>query len=108
MNAEYHHMIKFYSEKDLGLYYEFEQSLPILDVFSAETEYDINQVIEFFNIRCILDVIDCPKNFDSEKFFGYKNLIPQINKVVGIFFSKINKDCFVSALETVDYQYSCN
>lgn len=106
MNTEHRNMIKFYSEKDLGLYYEFEQSLPILDAFCAETEYDVNQVIELFNIRCILNVIDCPEDFDSERFSGYKNLIPQINKVVGVFFSKITNDCFASILETVDYQYS--
>ena len=106
MNAERHCWIKFYSEKDLGLYYEFEQSLPILDAFSAGTEYDINQVIELFNIRCILGAIDCPEDFDSERFRDYRNLIPQINKVIGVFFGKINKDSFVSVLESVDYQYS--
>ena len=106
MNAEHRNRVKFYSEKDLGLYYEFEQSLPILDAFSADAEYDINQVIELFNIKCILDAIECPKNFDSERFCGYKKLIPQINKVVGVFFGKINKEGFVSVLESVDYQYS--
>lgn len=106
MDTEHHYRIKFYSEKDLGLYYEFERSLPILDAFDAEAEYDINQIIELFNIKCILNVIDCPKDFDLERFEGYKNIIPQINKVVGVFFSTINKDSFASVQESVECRYS--
>ena len=87
----------------MSLYYYFRQALPILDAFNSNTDYDINQIIELYNIKQIINVIDCPQDFELEKFEYYKNFIKEINKTIGIFFCKIGKDNFLSTQESVDW-----
>lgn len=106
MNNAKHLWIKFFSKSDMSLYYYFRQALPILDAFNSSVDYDINQIIELYNIKQIINAIDCPQDFDSEKFEYYKSLIKEINKTIGIFFCKIGNDNFLSTHESVDWEYS--
>lgn len=105
MQKEDYKWIRFYSKEDLGLYHQFESAMPILDSFLPDREYDANQIIELFNIKQILEVIDCPSNVDEDKFSHYKSLTKPINKIVAVFFSKINQDDFLDVLKAIVNPY---
>lgn len=106
MQKEDYQWIRFYSKEDLGLYYQFESARPILDVFSLENNYDINQVLELFNVSQILETIDQPPNLGEDKFAYYKSFIKPINKLVALTFNKINQENFPSLLEAIVNPYT--
>lgn len=105
MQKEDYMWIRFYSKENLSLYHQFESAMPILDSFLPDGEYDINQAIELFNIKQILEVVICPSDVDGDKFSHYKSLIKPINKVVAVFFNKINQGNFLDVLKTIVNPY---
>ena len=105
MQNEEKFRIKFFSKSDLSLYIYFEQALPILDTFSPEKDYDINEILELYNIKLILEAVDCPKNMNAEQFTHYQNFIKPINSLIGKYFNSFAADTFVPVLRNVEYEY---
>lgn len=98
--------VKFYSANDWSIGENLEKAAVILDSFDANEEYtDINQVIELYNIRVLINSGAYLKKWDEESINHYKQISNSTAKVVGKFFGKINDGNFYQLCQSVCIEY---
>ena len=99
--------IKFYSKTDMSVGYYLEKVEKVLDDFDEEKEsYDINQIIEFYNINCYLDEYLPLEIWPAEQKNAYELRGKVLKKHVGVYFAEINEDNLCDIYSEIDFQYN--
>lgn len=83
--------VKFYSPSDLSCGYNLELAGKILESYRDDFEYNINQILEFYNIQLFFNYKCYLTKWDDESIHYYLDISKKFNKKIGTFFSKINK-----------------
>lgn len=98
--------VKFYSREDWGIGPMMKKAEAVLLSFDNNKNYvDINQVIELYNIQQLFDTGITVKNWSEAQYEKYMQITDQFQKVLGVFFSKVDENSIFSAYETVSVLY---
>lgn len=98
--------IKYYSPSDWAGGYNLEKAEQIILNFDNDKEYDINDILEFFNIYKYFDNKVYLTKWDDDYIQKLKDIVKQMKaKVYKYFNTKINEDNIISVYETVDIHY---
>lgn len=98
--------IKYYSPSDWAGGYNLEKAEQIILNFDNDKEYDINDILEFFNIYKYFDNKVYLTKWDDDYIQKLKDIVKQMKvKVYKYFNTKINEDNIISVYETVDIYY---
>lgn len=98
--------IKYYSPRDWAGGYNLEKAEQIILNFDNDKEYDINDILEFFNIYKYFDNKVYLTKWDDDYIQKLKDIVKQMKvKVYKYFNTKINEDNIISVYETVDIHY---
>ncbi len=98
--------IKFYGENDMSIGWALEASEDKLQTVSSESNAkNINEAIELFNIKQLLDTGVRLKKWDENTYNGYKAQAPLLMKLCAKFFSQINDDNFIQIEEEICVSY---
>lgn len=98
--------IKYYSPRDWAGGYNLEKAEQIILNFDNDKEYDINDILEFFNIYKYFDNKVYLTKCDDDYIQKLKDIVKQMKvKVYKYFNTKINEDNIISVYETVDIHY---
>ena len=97
----------FYSKEDLARFFMKEKVENILNAFSAEKESeDINDIIEFYQVKLYVDSCVYDINWGEEKTGIYKNIASKIWSIINKFFNNVTDSdviAFFDIIENVDY-----
>ena len=98
--------IKYYSPSDWFGGYYLEKAEQIILNFEKEREYNINDILEFFNIYKYFDNKVYLTKWDDKYIQKLKNTVNQMRATVYKFFkAKINEESIISTYEEVDINY---
>lgn len=94
---------KFYSVDDLGNGLQLQRAQKVLDVYTQNKEYDdINDVLELYNIKLLIDNDLALKSWSDEMSSNYAKTVKCFGKdIVNFFRTKVTSDTFVN----VEFQY---
>ena len=95
--------IKFYSNTDMTIGYNFNKALDIIKNIKDE-EYDINDILEFYNILKIFNE-EYLKYVKDESKQLCSGSIRKINSIIGKFCFNINEKNIEDYLGKVDFNY---
>lgn len=98
--------IKFFSASDLSVGYYIRKAEQVIISFCDDKQYNINQIIEFYNIQELMEVGAYPRDWTEEKYRQLKEITSRFSRAIDIFFSQINDDNIGSILDEVDIDYS--
>ena len=86
--------------------YYFEDCKKYIEQYSDNTVFtDINDVLELYNIKCIMERNISSNNIRWSSLDPNKTVIKSFNKQIGTFFSKINKENIDDFYSKVDSNY---
>ena len=98
--------IKYYSSSDWAGGYNLEKAEQIILNFDNGKEYDINDILEFFNIYKYFDNKVYLTKWDDDYIQKLKDIVNQMKaKVYKYFNTEINEDNIISIYESVDIHY---
>ena len=98
--------IKYYSPSDWAGGYNLEKAEQIILNFDNDKEYDINDILEFFNIYKYFDNKVYLTKWDDDYIQKLKDIVKQMKaKVYKYFNTEINEDNIISVYEKVDIHY---
>lgn len=98
--------VKFYNNADLCCGYSLEKAETILQAFCLADEFsDINRVIELFNIKLFFDQGLRLKKWTDADFEHYKRITKEFDRIIAVFFSRLDNDSFLKRLEEVAVNY---
>lgn len=98
--------VKYYSTTDLSCTHNLLSIEEILNKFSEEFSYEeINQIIEFYNIKCFFDNEVYPLYWAEELKNHYIKKVRLFSKHIGKFFSKINESNIKEILGDIECNY---
>lgn len=98
--------IKYYSPSDWSGGYNLEKAEQVILNFDNDKEYDINDILEFFNIYKYFDNKVYLTKWDNDYIQKLKDIVKQMKvKAYKYFNTKINEDNIISVYETVDIHY---
>lgn len=98
--------IKYYSPSDWSGGYNLEKAEQVILNFDNDKEYDINDILEFFNIYKYFDNKVYLTKWDDDYIQKLKDIVKQMKvKTYKYFNTKINEDNIISVYETVDIHY---
>ena len=98
--------IKYYSPSDWAGGYNLEKAEQIILNFDNDKEYDINDILEFFNIYKYFDNKVYLTKWEDDYIQKLKDIVIQMKeKVYKYFNTEINEDNIISVYEKVDIHY---
>lgn len=98
--------VKFYSTSDLAGGYNLHIVDEILQKFtSGDKIYDLNDVIELFNIKHYIDSGLKLKSWTSEKVAKYKAIVKEFIQIIGTYLNCISDSNIVEEYLKVDIKY---
>lgn len=98
--------IKYYSPSDWSGGYNLEKAEQVILNFDNDKKYDINDILEFFNIYKYFDNKVYLTKWDDDYIQKLKDIVKQMKvKAYKYFNTKINEDNIISVYETVDIHY---
>ena len=101
--------VKYYSSKDMSCGYNLKEAEKIIALFSIDkTDYKINQILELYNIKLLFNANIRLQEWDDLRYNSLADTVKEFDKPIGIFFSKINNENFVSVYNQINYNYKEN
>lgn len=98
--------VKYYSATDMTCGYYLERAEKVIGQYNDEMDYtDVNQIIEFYNIKCLLEKDIFLSRWGQEEIKKYKKMVITFSKRIGIFWSKINESNLIEELEKTKINY---
>lgn len=98
--------VKFHSIYDLSVGFFLETIEKKLDKFDNTIEYDdINDILEFENIRYFIENNLFHKNLEEKKIEEYKNKIKTFPKILGKYFGKLKEEHIINELSKMEDTY---
>lgn len=94
---EYHYMFSYYQERIDRV---------IVSYTDLDYEEEPDNLIELYDtMRCIAD-IDNYNSVSEDQRTAYKNHLPSMNRIIGVFFSKISDENFSGIAEKIHPQFT--
>ena len=97
--------IVFYSKQDLSGIRHLQNAEPIIEKFNSKNNYEINDIIELYQIKLYFDNELYLKVWSSETKEKYIKIVDSFWDTITSFFIKINNDNVTSYFDKIDYQY---
>lgn len=98
--------VKYYDRNDMSIGLELKKAEPIILAFNETKIYDnINEIIELYNIRNLINADVTLPSWSDEQYKGYKRTAAQFEETIGRFFSHINDENFIEQNQSVAYIY---
>lgn len=82
--------VVFFSKKDMAGGHQLQKGEKILKAKTKSTYDDINEILEFYNIKKYIDNEIYLKKWSSEEILEYKQKVADFGKIIGKFISKID------------------
>lgn len=99
------HRVKFYSRYDGAATYELKRAEEILTAFLIETEYDINDLLEFYNIKLYFDNSLFHPDWNSDRVRDYLKASEDAYDRLKEYLVRIEGGDFQFLLKKVDFNY---
>lgn len=97
--------VKFYSTYDWACGTNLKKLEEVLDKFDDNKNYEINDIIEFYNCKKYIDNGCYLNDWTTEYIEKVKNKVKRLNKVIGCFLIKIDDNNIISMIDNIDYMY---
>lgn len=97
--------IKYHSDYDISSASSLRESEAIICSFDEAADYNVNQVIEFYNIIRLLSIGIYPQEWDEKKYESYKAISKRFNAVIGKFYASVCNESLQTILQDVDILY---
>jgi hypothetical protein len=101
--------IKFYPSNDLFCGYNLSQAENILRNFDLSRQsfnYDINDIIEFYNIQKFIDKELFLKTWSSQDIDAFRYIVSEYKKIIAQYFNVcISNSNFTELYSSLDYEY---
>ncbi|WP_313305417.1 hypothetical protein [Empedobacter sp.] len=108
MDSKDRHRINFYSINDMAIPYELEKTEKLLETYTSHDNFDVNDFLEFYNIKIYFDNNQFLKSWDEEKKERYR-------KIVQTVFDEFKKRLIVlensniqNYIEVIEFEYLDN
>lgn len=95
--------VKFYSTYDWACGTNLKKLEEVLDKFDDNKNYEINDIIEFYNCKKYIDNGCYLNDWTTEYIEKVKNKVKRLNKVIGCFLIKIDDNNIISMIDNIDY-----
>ena len=100
------HRIKYYSNSDLSTGWNLKKIKEVIENYDeAKENYEINDIIEFYNITQFIDNKIYLNNWDDTYVENLKNTNRKIKASIGKYCSKINNRNVYKTFEDVERNY---
>ncbi len=100
------HRVKFYSTTDLMCGYQLSRAENIMNSYDLDkVHYNINEIIEFYNICKYIDEEIFLKSWLAEDIANFKVIIKKYKSLIGKFLSSISDNNFADVFNVVDIEY---
>ena len=101
-----HNRVKFYSATDYSSGFHLWRVKEIIDQFNSNKEdYDINEIIEFYNIIKFVDIKAYLKTWKKEDIEIIEKVCKEYKRIVACYLKGINDSNFVELYNKVDTIY---
>lgn len=101
--------VKFYSSDDMSCGSNLREAEKIIDSFSSDkTDCKINDILELYNIQLFFNNDIRLYEWDDQRYNSLANTVKEFDKPIGIFFSKIDNENFISMYNQINYDYTQN
>ncbi|GLB25247.1 hypothetical protein LXJ15735_14880 [Lacrimispora xylanolytica] len=98
--------IKYYSSDDLSCDYYLEMASKVIEEFTEDEEYwEINKIIEFYNIHCYFKNEIYLLKWKEDEKERYKTIVKKFMKIIGKYFSQIDGNKMINILSAVNIDY---
>lgn len=78
MDSKDRHRINFYSINDMAIPYELEKTEKLLETYTSHDNFDVNDFLEFYNIKIYFDNNQFLKSWDEEKKERYRKIVQTV------------------------------
>jgi hypothetical protein len=98
--------IKYYGTRDLATVFYLKPVVELLENFNEnKTNYDINDVLELYNVYVYVKNEVFPKDLDQDKAEKFIKLKPSMLKVISSFFNAITEENILEIIQGVGFDY---
>jgi hypothetical protein len=97
--------VVFYSKRDLSCDRNLKNAEPIINSFDSKKLYDINDILELYQIKLYFDNELYRNVWSIEIRTTYIETVDSFWNVITSYFIKINNENFTIYFESIDYQY---
>lgn len=97
--------VKFYSKYDWAYGTNLKKLEEVLNRFEETKNYEINDIIEFYNCIKYIDNGCYLNDWTTEYIEKVKNKLKNLNKVIGCFLLTIDDNNIISTIDNIDYIY---
>ena len=98
--------IKYYGTRDLATVFYLKPVVDLLENFNEnKTNYDINDVLELYNVYVYVKNEVFPKDLDQDKAEKFIKLKPSMLKVISSFFNAITEENILKIIQGVGFDY---
>lgn len=94
--------VYFYSKADGARFNEMRKALKVIDSFKDENQYDINDLIEFYQIKLYTDNKIFLPNWENELVQKIEKTVVQMWQVIISFWNTINDENIQTILEQIE------
>jgi transcriptional regulator with XRE-family HTH domain len=98
--------IKYYGLRDLATSFYLKPAMKLLDDYEeSKTDYDINDILELYNVLMYVENLALPRNIEKTKLDEYVALKPKLHKSIVLFFNAITEVNALTVIKEVDFNY---
>lgn len=105
MNSQKRHRVNFYSIHDGAIPYELKKSQELLDNFASTFNFDVNDYLEYYNIKIYFDNNLFQDNWNQLNKEKYINIVENIFKEFKTILVKLNDSTIEKYIENIEFQY---
>lgn len=99
--------IKYYGTRDLATVFYLKAAVELLESFDeTKTGYDINDILELYNVYLYIDNLFLPGDLEREKLERFINLKPAILKIISSFFNAVTEETVLEMIQDVGFDYN--
>ncbi len=108
MKTDKRNRVIFFSKEDMAGPLKLRLAEPIIRDFDSKKDYDINDIIELFQIKQYFDNDLYLSDWSAEIIADYKEITDKIWKTVCNFWINIDNDSFIDLYNQVEFEFRCN
>lgn len=108
MSSNNRHRINFYSIDDMATPFELKNAKELLDNFTTTINFDINDFLEFYNVKKYFDNKLFLENWDEELREKYKNIVETIFLELKNHLIRLDDSNFENFIVNIEFQYLDN
>lgn len=105
MESRKKNRVKFFSKEDMSAGMNLSTAEPILRSFDSNNDFDINDIIELYQIKKYIDNDIFLLSWTDEDKLLFKEKVKSIWNTISLFWVKINTDNFIVSFDSVEVGY---